>query len=327
MKKLMNSPEDAVSEALQGMAYCNPDLEYFPKEEILARKREPTAARVGVIAAGGGGHEPSNAGCVGPGLLDAAVVGSVFAFPEAASILRGIRQADYGQGVLLVLQNYSGTVMNARVAMEEAQRAGIPVEMVVVGDDTAVPASAAGRRGVAGSILVQKIACAAAAAGYPLAAVRDVTEKAAANLRTAGVVLTSCTLPGAGQPVFELGPGEMETGTGICGEPGTGRQPLRPAQEIAAQMLEQIFQDRDYTGQEVAVLVNGLGGTPPIELYIMNCELQQQLEERGVRVYRTVVGSLVTALDTAGCSFTLMEVDEELKPLLDAPCRSLALRN
>lgn len=329
MKKLINRPEDVVSEMLQGLAMTNPDLEYFPKEEVIARKRDTAAEKVGIVSGGGSGHEPAHAGYVGPGMLDAAVAGNVFASPSPDRIIRGIKQADHGKGVLLVIKNYSGDIMNFEMAMEMAEDDEIRVERVVVRDDVAVPNStySSGRRGIAGTVLVHKIAGAAAEAGYSLEEVKRVAEKTIAGLRTMGMALSSCTLPGAGQVVFELGPEEMEIGMGIHGEPGVCRTTIKTAQEIATELLQHILDDYDYTGKEVAVLVNGLGGTPQMELYIMNYELQQLLEERGIQVYRTMVGNYMTSLEMAGCSFTLLELDEELEKLLDAPCNTTAWKN
>lgn len=328
MKKLINRPEDVVSEMLQGLSMSNPKLEYFPREEVIARKRDTEMKKVGLVSGGGSGHEPAHAGYVGAGMLDAAVAGNVFASPSPDRIICGIRQADHGQGVLLIIKNYSGDIMNFEMAMELAEDEGIEVDRVVVRDDVAVPNStySSGRRGIAGTVFVHKIAGAAAEAGYPLAEVKRVAEKAIAGLRTMGMALTSCTLPGAGKVGFALGEEEIEIGMGIHGEPGVSREPMKSAQEIAAELFARINADYDYTGKEVAVMVNGLGGTPLMELYIMNNELQQLLEEKEIRVYRTFVGNYMTSLEMAGCSFTLLELDDELKRLLDAHCDTTALK-
>lgn len=328
MKKLINRPEDVVSEMLQGLSLSNPKLEYFPREEVIARKRDTPIEKVGIVSGGGSGHEPAHAGYVGEGMLDAAVAGNVFASPSPDRILCGIHQADHGKGVLLVIKNYSGDIMNFEMAMELAQDEGIEVDRVVVRDDVAVPNStySSGRRGIAGTVFVHKIAGAAAEANYSLPEVKRVAEKAIAGLRTMGMALTSCTLPGAGKVGFALGEDDIEIGMGIHGEPGVSREPIKSAQEIAAELFAHINEDYDYTGKEVAVMVNGLGGTPLMELYIMNNELQQLLEEKDIRVYRTFVGNYMTSLEMAGCSFTLLELDDELKQLLDAHCDTTALK-
>lgn len=328
MKKLMNNPNDIVSEMLQGLVFANPDIEYFPGEEVVARKKTEGNTKVGLVSGGGSGHEPAHAGYVGKGMLDAAVNGNVFASPSPDRILRGIRQADHGNGVLLIIKNYSGDIMNFSMATELIEIEGIPVESVVVKDDVAVPDStySAGRRGIAGTVFVHKLAGAAAELGYDLAGVKAVAEKTIANVRSMGMALTSCTLPGAGTVGFVLGEGEMEIGMGIHGEPGVGRSAVKNAREVARTMLDAILEDYDFAGSDVALMVNGLGGTPLMELYVMNYELHKLLSEKGIGIYRTLVGNYMTSLEMAGCSVSLLKLDDEMKKLLDQPCDVPAFR-
>ena len=281
-----------------------------------------------VIYGGGAGHEPLHAGFVGTGMLDAAVSGNVFSSPSPDRIGAAIEKMDAGKGILLVIKNYSGDIMNFGLAADLAEADDIEVESVVVKDDVAVPDStySTGRRGIAGTVFVHKIAGAMAERGASLSEVKRAAEHAIENIRSMGMAMTPCTLPAVGKPGFVLADDEVEIGMGIHGEPGVERTKIKTAKETAQILLEKILADYDYENSEVAVLVNGLGGTPLMELYILNMEVQNLLKEKGIRVHRTLVGNYTTALDMTGCSVTLMKLDDELKELLDAPCNTPALK-
>lgn len=320
MKKIINKPMDVVSESLQGMELAHPELEYTPGAEVISRRKKGN--KVAVISGGGAGHEPAHAGYVGKGMLDAAVAGNVFSSPSPDRIGAAIEKMDAGKGVLLVIKNYSGDIMNFGMAADLAEAEDVEVESVIVKDDVAVPDStySTGRRGIAGTVFVHKIAGAKAERGGSLQEVKAAAEKAIANIRSMGMAMTPCTLPAVGKPGFVLGDDEIEIGMGIHGEPGVERTNIKSAKEVAEILLEKILADYDYSGSEVAVLVNGLGGTPLMELYILNMELQKLLKEKNICAYKTLVGNYMTAIDMMGCSLTLMKLDEELKTLLDEPC-------
>lgn len=326
MKKIINKPMDVVAEALRGMELAHPELRYTPGYEVVSRREK--ADKVAVISGGGAGHEPAHAGYVGKGMLDAAVSGNVFSSPSPDRIGEAINQMDSGKGVLLIIKNYSGDIMNFGLASDLAQAEDIEVESVVVKDDVAVPDStySTGRRGIAGTVFVHKIAGARAELGGSLQEVKAAAEKAISNIRSMGMAMSPCTLPAVGKPGFILKEDEIEIGMGIHGEPGVERTRIKTAKETAEILLEKILEDYDYTGSEVAVLVNGLGGTPLMELYILNMEIQKLLEEKKIRAYKTLVGNYMTALDMTGCSLTLMKLDDELKELLDTPCDTPALK-
>ena len=325
MKKIINKPMDVVAEALRGMELAHPELRYTPGYEVISRRER--ADKVAVISGGGAGHEPAHAGYVGKGMLDAAVSGNVFSSPSPDRIGEAINQMNCGKGVLLIIKNYSGDIMNFGLASDLAEAEDIEVEWVVVKDDVAVPDStySTGRRGIAGTVFVHKIAGAKAELGGSLQEVKAAAEKAISNIRSMGMAMSPCTLPAVGKPGFVLGDEEIEIGMGIHGEPGVERTRVKTAKETAEILLGKILEDYDYTGSEVAVLVNGLGGTPLMELYILNMEIQKLLEEKGIRAYKTLVGNYMTALDMTGCSLTLMKLDDELKELLDEPCNTPAL--
>lgn len=320
MKKIINKPMDVVSESLRGMEMAHPELEYTPGAEVISRRKK--GDKVAVISGGGAGHEPAHAGYVGKGMLDAAVVGNVFSSPSPDRIGAAIEKMDAGKGVLLVIKNYSGDIMNFGMAADLAEAEGAEVESVVVKDDVAVPDStySTGRRGIAGTVFVHKVAGAKAERGGSLKEVKAAAEKAIANIRSMGMAMTPCTLPAVGKPGFVLGDDEIEIGMGIHGEPGVERTNIKSAKEVAEILLEKLLADYDFSGSEVAVLVNGLGGTPLMELYILNMELQKLLKEKNICVFKTLVGSYMTAIDMTGCSVTLMKLDEELKALLEEPC-------
>ncbi|MDR2023455.1 MAG: dihydroxyacetone kinase subunit DhaK [Hungatella sp.] len=326
MKKIINKPMDVVAEALRGMELAHPELRYTPGYEVVSRRKK--ADKVAVISGGGAGHEPAHAGYVGKGMLDAAVSGNVFSSPSPDRIGEAINQMDSGKGVLLIIKNYSGDIMNFGLASDLAEAEDIEVESVVVKDDVAVPDStySTGRRGIAGTVFVHKIAGARAELGGSLQEVKAAAEKAISNIRSMGMAMSPCTLPAVGKPGFILKEDEIEIGMGIHGEPGVERTRIKTAKETAEILLEKILEDYDYTGREVAVLVNGLGGTPLMELYILNMEIQKLLEEKKISAYKTFVGNYMTALDMTGCSLTLMKLDDELKELLDAPCDTPALK-
>lgn len=326
MKKIINKPMDVVGEALRGMELAHPELLYTPGYEVISRKEK--ADKVAVISGGGAGHEPAHAGYVGKGMLDAAVSGNVFSSPSPDRIGDAINRMNTGKGVLLIIKNYSGDIMNFGLASDLAEAEDIQVESVVVKDDVAVPDStySTGRRGIAGTVFVHKIAGAKAEFGGNLKEVKAAAEKAVANIRSMGMAMSPCVLPAVGKPGFILEDDEIEIGMGIHGEPGVERTQVKTAKETAKILLEKILEDYDYTGSEVAVLVNGLGGTPLMELYILNMEVQKLLEEKNIRAYKTLVGNYMTALDMTGCSLTLMKLDDELKELLDAPCDTPALK-
>lgn len=327
MKKIINQPSDVVSEALIGMQMAYPnELDYTPGAEVISRHVK--GDKVAVISGGGAGHEPLHAGFVGTGMLDAAVSGNVFSSPSPDRIGAAIEKMDAGKGILLVIKNYSGDIMNFGLAADLAEADDIEVESVVVKDDVAVPDStySTGRRGIAGTVFVHKIAGAMAERGASLSEVKRAAEHAIENIRSMGMAMTPCTLPAVGKPGFVLADDEVEIGMGIHGEPGVERTKIKIAKETAQILLEKILADYDYENSEVAVLVNGLGGTPLMELYILNMEVQNLLKEKGIRVHRTLVGNYTTALDMTGCSVTLMKLDDELKELLDAPCNTPALK-
>ena len=326
MKKIINEPRQVVSQTLQGIVKANPKLTLFSQEQVIARRNH--GCKVGIVSGGGSGHEPAHAGYVGRGMLDAAVAGNVFSSPDPESILRGIKEADSGKGVLLIIKNYSGDVMNFTMAAELAGMEGYTVEYVIVKDDVAVPDStfSTGRRGIAGTLFVHKVAGAMAEKGAELLTVKKVAEKTIENVRSIGVALTPCTLPEIGHSGFSLADDEMELGMGIHGEPGIFRQKLASAREIAETMVERLLQDFDFEKSEVAVMVNGLGATPLMEQYILFNETEAILKRHGITIYKALVGNYMTALDMAGCSLSLLKLDDELKELLDAPCDTLAWR-
>ncbi len=331
MKKLINDPADVVAEALRGVAAAHPELRVDHRNRIVFRGDAPRPGKVGLVSGGGSGHEPLHGGFVGPGMLDAACAGEVFTSPVPDQMLEATRNVDGGAGVLHIVKNYTGDVMNFEMAAEMAAETGVEVVSVVTDDDVAVQDSlyTAGRRGVGVTVLLEKIAGAAAEAGRGLAEVADIARRVNANGRSMGMALTSCTVPAAGGPTFDLPADQMEIGIGIHGEPGRQRVPLAPAREIAGMLVEPILRDLDFTaagGDGVLAFVNGMGGTPLLELYLMYHEVAQILDKAGVPVARSLVGPYITSLEMAGCSVTLLKLDEELLRLWDAPVRTPALR-
>jgi len=330
MKKLINSPENVVVEALQGMALAHADLikvEYNPN--FIYRKDAPVKNKVAVISGGGSGHEPMHGGFVGRGMLDAACPGAVFTSPTPDQMLAATKKVDSGKGTLHIVKNYTGDVMNFELAADMARGEGLKVEAVVIDDDVAVKDSTwtAGRRGVGATILAEKICGAAAEAGASLEQVRDLCKKVNAQGRSMGMALTSCTVPHVGKPTFALPEDEMEVGVGIHGEPGRTRMKLKGADEITELLMEPIISDIPYkSGDEVLMFVNGLGGTPLIELYIVYRKAAEIAKKAGLKVTRHLVGSYITSLEMAGTSITLLKLDGELAKLWDAPVHTAALR-
>jgi dihydroxyacetone kinase-like protein len=330
MKKLINNPPDVVADALRGMAAAHPELRVDHEHRIVFRGDAPVQGKVGLVSGGGSGHEPMHVGFVGPGMLDAACAGEVFTSPVPDQMVAATKGADGGAGVLHIVKNYTGDVMNFEMAAEMvAAESGTEVVAVVTDDDVAVQDSlyTAGRRGVGVTVLLEKIAGAAAEQGRPLKDVADVARRVNDQGRSMGMALTSCTVPAAGRPTFDLPEGEMEIGIGIHGEPGRRRVPLAPAHEVAAMLVEPILGDLDFTtGEGVLAFVNGMGGTPLIELYVMYAEVAAILEKSGVRIARSLVGPYMTSLEMAGCSVTLLKADEEMLRLWDAPVRTPGMR-
>ena len=329
MKKLINDPADVVPNALRGMALAHPELRVDHEHRIVYRADAPVQGKVGLISGGGSGHEPLHGGFVGPGMLDAACAGEVFTSPVPDQMLEATRGVNGGAGVLHIVKNYTGDVMNFEMAAELAAEDGVQVEAVVTDDDVAVQDSlyTAGRRGVGVTVLLEKIVGAAADQGRDLAAVAQIARRVNANGRSMGMALTSCTVPAAGKPTFDLPDGEMEVGIGIHGEPGRRRVPVAPAREVAEMLVDPILKDLDFVGGDgVIAFVNGMGATPLIELYLMYAEVSALLEKAGVTVARSLVGPYITSLDMAGCSVTLLKVDDELLRLWDAPVNTPGLR-
>ena len=330
MKKLINDPQDVVRDSLAGFAAAHSDILKVSFDPMyVVRVDAPVRGKVGIISGGGSGHEPMHGGFVGKGMLDAACPGQVFTSPSPDQMEAATAAVDGGAGVLHIVKNYTGDVMNFEMAAELCQAGGIQVEAVVINDDVAVKDSlyTAGRRGVGTTVLAEKICGAAAARGYDLARVAAVGRKVNDNGRSMGMALTSCTVPTAGKPTFELGEGEIEMGIGIHGEPGRQRMPLRPAKELAAHMTEAILSDLPFHGGDrVIAMVSGMGGTPPLELYLMYRELELILRDRQIAVPRRLVGNYITSLDMAGCAITLLRADDELLALWDDPVLTPALR-
>ncbi|EOP07034.1 dihydroxyacetone kinase, DhaK subunit [Bacillus cereus BAG2O-3] len=328
MKKIINKPETLVMEMCNGMVMAHPELELLKKYKVI-KKKEMNENKVTLISGGGSGHEPAHAGLVGKGMLDAAVCGDVFASPSQIQVYQAIKETASKKGTLLIIKNYSGDIMNFKNGAHLATEDGIEVDYVKVDDDIAVEDSlyTVGRRGVAGVILVHKIAGAAAEAGMDLGTVKAVAEKAAANVRTIGLALTSCTVPASGSPTFTLAEDEMEYGVGIHGEPGIKREKTMSADELANRMTNDLVKDLGVKdGEEIALLVNGFGGTPLQELYLFNNAVTRELAARNIKINRVFVGNYMTSIDMAGMSLTVMKLDDELKTLLSKECNTPAFK-
>ncbi len=320
MKKFINAVDQVEDQMIQGMVKAYPQyLRKLDCGNVVVRANRKQG-KVALISGGGSGHEPAHGGYVGEGMLDAAVAGAVFTSPTPDQVYEGIKAIDAGAGVLMVIKNYTGDVMNFEMAADMARDEGIKVAQVVVNDDVAVKDSlyTVGRRGVAGTVFVHKIAGAMAETGADLDAVQAVAQKVIDNVRTMGAAIEPCTVPAAGKPGFELSEDEMEVGIGIHGEPGTHREKVKTADEITDLLLGQILADIDYTGSEVAVMVNSSGATPLMELFIINNRVADVLAEKGIKVYKTFVGEYMTSIEMAGFSISLLKLDDQLKGLLDA---------
>jgi dihydroxyacetone kinase-like protein len=324
---LINVPETVVADALRGMAAAHPELAVDVDNRVIVRRDAPVAGKVALVSGGGSGHEPLHGGFVGPGMLDGACPGEVFTSPVPDQMVRAAAAVDSGEGVLFVVKNYTGDVLNFDMAAELAEDEGVRLGRVLVDDDVAVTDSlyTAGRRGTGATLFVEKIAGAAAEERAPLERVEAIGRQVNASTRSFGVALSACSTPAKGGPTFDLPSGELELGVGIHGEPGRERRPMMTSREIADFAVEAVLEDLRPSGP-VIVLVNGMGATPLLELYGFNAEVQRVLAERDVAVARTLVGNYVTSLDMAGASVTLCQVDEELLRLWDAPVRTPALR-
>jgi dihydroxyacetone kinase-like protein len=330
MRKLLNDPEHVVKESLAGLAAAHADiLRVDADAQIVVRADAPREGKVALVSGGGSGHEPLHGGFVGLGMLDAACPGAVFTSPVPDQMLAATKAVDGGAGVVHLVKNYTGDVMNFKLAAEDAADEGITVESVLIDDDVAVQDSlyTAGRRGVGATVLAEKLAGAAAELGHDVATVAGIARRANERSRSFGVALSSCTPPAAGKPIFDLPPGEMELGVGIHGEPGRRRAPLASAGEIADTMVEAVVSDLDpASGAKVLPFVNGMGGTPLLELYLLYGEIERGLRARGLEPARRLVGPFITSLEMAGASLTVLELDDELVALWDAPVHTAALR-
>jgi dihydroxyacetone kinase-like protein len=330
MKKLINDPRDAVRESLAGLAAAHSEILKVHFDPVYVVRRDaPVAGKVGVVSGGGSGHEPMHGGFVGKGMLDAACPGEVFTSPTPDQIEAATRAVDGGAGVLHLVKNYTGDILNFEMAAELCQAGGMRLEAVVINDDVAVEDSlyTAGRRGVGTTVLAEKICGAAAERGYDLARVAELARKVNGNGRSMGMALSACTVPAAGKPSFVLGEDEIEMGIGIHGEPGRRRMPLLPAKELVAHMAEAILGDLPFQpGDRVIAMVNGMGATPLMELYLLYHELEKILASRGIAAARRLVGDYITSLEMAGCSITLLRADDELLSLWDDPVLTPGLR-
>jgi phosphoenolpyruvate---glycerone phosphotransferase subunit DhaK len=330
MKKLINEPTQVVEDMLAGMVAAHSNrIKRLPNTTVIVRKDAPIQGKVGLVSGGGSGHEPSHAGYVGKGMLDGAVCGEVFTSPTPDQIFEAIKAVDSGKGVLLIIKNYTGDIMNFEMAAEMVEAEGINVAKVVVNDDVAVEDSTytTGRRGIAGTVFVHKIAGALAEQGATLEEVEAVANKVVKNVRSMGMALTPCTVPAAGKPGFELGENEIEIGMGIHGEPGIEKTQIQSADEIAQILLEKILDDLKLEeNDKVAVMINGLGATPLMELYIMNKKVSEILKEKNIHVHETFVGEFMTSLEMAGCSVSLLKLDDQLIELLDAQADTIAFK-
>ena len=325
MKKLMNDAENIVIEMCKGFVLAHPELAFNESHKIISRKEKHN--NVALISGGGSGHEPAHAGFVGTGMLDAAVCGDVFASPSQIQVYKALQQVATDKGVLMIIKNYSGDMMNFQNGAALATEDGIKVDYVKVADDIAVKDSlyTVGRRGVAGTVFVHKIAGAAASKGLELAAVKAIAQKAADNVISLGFAYSSCTVPAKGTPTFTLADDEMEYGVGIHGEPGIRREKILPSKKMAQRIVDDLFLDRPDM-KEVAVLVNGFGSTPLQELYVFNHDVCEHLARKGIKIYRTFVGNYMTSIDMNGASVSLLAVDDELKNYLNAEANTPAFK-
>jgi dihydroxyacetone kinase-like protein len=330
MKKLINKPEDVVKESMAGMAVAHADLITVDlAQQIIVRKGAPIGNKVGIVSGGGSGHEPMHGGYVGYGMLDAACPGPIFTSPVPDQMLAATRAVNSGHGVLHIVKNYTGDVMNFEMAAELAAADGIELESMITNDDVAVQDSlyTAGRRGVGVTVLVEKIAGGLAEAGAPLDQVTALARKVNEHGRSMGIALTSCIVPAAGKPTFELAEDEVEIGIGIHGEPGRRREKLTNAADITEKLTNPIIDDLKLkAGEQVLALVNGMGGTPLIELYVVFDALNRILKGKNITIARSLIGNYITSLEMAGCSITLLRLDDEITKYWDAPVQTPALR-
>ncbi len=327
MKKFINAPADVLADALQGIQAAHPGLRVDLENRVILRGEPTRAGKVALVSGGGSGHEPLHGGFVGRGMLDAACAGEVFTSPTPDQMLAADQAVDSGAGVLHIVKNYTGDVLNFEMAAELAAAEGIRVETVVVADDVAVQDSTwtAGRRGVGTTVILEKVVGAAAEEGADLDTVHALAERVSAAGRSMGVALTSGTVPAAGKPTFDLPEDQMEVGVGIHGEPGRERRPLASAAEVARMLVDPIVADFDAAGPAI-VLLSGLGGTPLLELYLLYGEIAPLLADAGVRAERVLVGDYITSLDMAGAALTIVKADEEILRLWDAPVVTPGLR-
>lgn len=330
MKKLMNHSEEVIQDMLSGFVAAHKKVvKHIPNSTVIIRNDNTSKRKVALVSGGGSGHEPSHAGFVGTGMLDAAVLGEVFTSPTPDQVYEAIKAVDGGKGVLLIIKNYTGDIMNFEMAAELAESEGIQVATVVVNDDVAVENSTytSGRRGIAGTVFVHKIAGAFAETESSLEEVERVANKVIKNVRSMGVALSPCTIPAAGTPSFSLDETEMEIGMGIHGEPGIERSTIQTADEVATLLVEKILDDLQLEeNSTVAVMINGLGSTPLMELYIINKKVAEILEGRNINVHESFVGEFMTSLEMAGCSVSILKLDDELKTLLDAQATTPAFK-
>ncbi len=330
MKKLINDPTNVVPEALEGMAKAHPDLiKVHFNPNFVYRADAPRSGKVAVISGGGSGHEPMHVGFVGYGMLDAACPGAVFTSPTPDQMYEAAKMVHGGAGILMIVKNYAGDVMNFDMAADLLRGEGFQVESVLIADDVAVESSlySQGRRGTGTTVLAEKILGAAAERGYDLQRLAALGRRVAENGRSMGMALTSCTVPHVGKPTFELGEDEMEIGIGIHGEPGRYREPLKKADEIVERLMEPILNDLPFrSGDRVICMVNSMGGTPLSELYIVYRKVAEICEKRGVRIVRNLIGAYITSLEMAGTSITLLRADDEMLELWDHPVKTPALR-
>ena len=328
MKKIINETSQVEDQMVDGLVKAYPDYVRRIDGTTVVVRSDKKTGKVALISGGGSGHEPAHAGYVGKGMLDAAVAGAVFTSPTPDQVFAGIKEIATDQGVLMVIKNYTGDVMNFEMAADMARDEGIKVDQVVVNDDVAVDGSlyTVGRRGIAGTVFVHKIAGAKAETGASLEDVKAVAEKVIANVRSMSMAITPCTVPAAGKPGFEIADDEMEIGIGIHGEPGTHKEKMQKADQIVDQLLDKILADIDFAGSEVAVMINGCGATPLMELFIVNNHVSDVLKSKNIKVYKTLVGEYMTSLEMEGFSISLLKLDDELKGLLDATADTPAFK-
>ena len=328
MKKLINEVDSILAQSLDGFCAAHADIVTLGAEHKFVRRRDPKPGKVALISGGGSGHEPLHAGLVGHGMLDAACPGQVFTSPTPDQMLDAVEAVSGGAGILFIVKNYEGDVMNFDMAAEMANELEIETMSVKTNDDVAVEDSlfTTGRRGVAGTLVVEKIVGAAAEEGRDLQSLKALGDSVNSRTRSMGVALTSCTVPAAGKPTFDIGDGEMEMGVGIHGEPGRRRVPLKPADAIVEEMMGAILGDLGKRSGNALLFVNGFGGTPLMELYLVYNSARKLLEKQGLKTARSLVGNFVTSLDMAGCSLTVSLLDEEATRLWDAPVHTAALR-